>query len=48
MENENVNMIFFYKDQEGTIYWTPSKLLAYSRVESLGTEGVWVQNFSVN
>ena len=48
MENENVNTIFFYKDQEGTIYWTPSKLLAHTRAEAFGTDGIWAQNFSVN
>lgn len=46
-ENENIESIYSYKDQEGTKYWTPNNIFAHARAGELLTEKVWVEHYEV-
>jgi hypothetical protein len=46
-DNENIESIYSYKDENGERFWTPNPILAQSRAETFGTETVWVETYEV-
>lgn len=45
--NENIESIYNYKDQNGETFWTPNPTLAFARAEALGTIRVQVFSYEV-
>ena len=45
--NENIESIYSYKDQEGQKFWTPNPILAQARAVEFGTNDVWVETYEV-
>lgn len=46
-DNENIESIYNYKDQNGETFWTPNPTLAFARAETLGTIRVQVFSYEV-
>ena len=46
-ENENIESIFSYRDDEGTKFWTPNPTFAHARAEAYGTNHVYVEHYEV-